>query len=287
MTLREFLEYGVSKLSAGPHPDRARLDAETLLLHHIGKNKAWRLAHANDIYAGCSAIGYAAMLERRRAGEPLQYITGECEFYGLPFRVTPDVLIPRPETEHLVEKALSLAAQLPANQISPARILDVGTGSGAIAVALAHKLPNAQITATDISAPALALAAENAACNSVAGRICFLQGDLLAPVAGETFDIIVSNPPYVSAADRPTLAVEVRDFEPSLALFAGPDGLDIYRRLIPAAFNALTPGGYIVLEIGYGQSTAIEALLSATGFIDLESTLDLQQIPRVLSAGRP
>lgn len=285
MTLREFLEYGVSQLSAGPHPDRARLDAETLLLHHTGKNKAWLMAHANDIYAGCSAIGYAAMLERRRAGEPLQYITGECEFYGLPFRVTPDVLIPRPETEHLVEKALSLAAQLPANQISPARILDVGAGSGAIAIAIAHSLPDADITATDISASALAPAEENARRNGVFIR--FLQGDLLAPVAGETFHIIVSNPPYVAVSDRSTLAVEVRDFEPSLALFAGPDGLDIYRRLIPAAFNALTPGGYIVLEIGYGQSTAIEALLSASGFIDIESTLDLQQIPRVLSARRP
>jgi len=284
MTLREWLAQAEAQLSAGPHPDRARLDAETLLLHLIGKNKAWLMAHANDEFAGCTAIRYASMLERRRKGEPIQYITGQTEFYGLHFFITPDVLIPRPETEHLVEKALELAVAF-----DHPRIIDIGTGSGAIPIALAHNLPHARITATDISISALALAQENAKRNGVA--ICLLQGDLLAPVAQagadpEQFDIIVSNPPYVSAADRDWLSVEVREYEPALALFAGVDGLEVYRRLIPQAFTALTPGGFIALEIGYGQQPAIDSLLIDAGFSDIQFTPDLQGIPRVAVARR-
>jgi release factor glutamine methyltransferase len=280
MTLRDFLEYGASQLGAGPHPDRAKRDAETLLLHLIGKNKAWVMAHANDDFAGCSAIRYASLLERRVKGEPIQYIIGEAEFYGLPFRVTPDVLIPRPETEHLVEKCLALAAQLAPRP----RLLDVGSGSGAIAIALAKHLPNATITAADISERALAVACENARRNEVTIR--FLQGDLLAPVAGERFELIVSNPPYVAATDRDSLAVEVRDHEPSLALYAGDGGLEIYRRLIPQVFAALVPGGFIALEIGYTQQPAIHRLLADSGFTNIEFTQDLQNIPRVAIAQR-
>lgn len=298
MKLREFLDHGEALLRAGPHPDRARRDAETLLQHHIGRNKAWLMAHADDDFAGCRAIGYAGLLERRQKGEPIQYITGECEFYGLPFRVTPDVLIPRPETEHVVEKAVDLATQLGAPSIpqtlrngwestnlaqSP-RILDVGTGSGAIAIALATQLPNTAITATDISASALAVARQNATRNAVTDRIRFLQGDLLAPVAGEQFEIIVSNPPYVPETDRDTLSVEVREFEPPLALFADGDGFGVYRRLIPAAFDALAPGGFIALEIGHGQQEAIRNLLSSAGFSDVGFVADLQGIPRVAFA---
>lgn len=284
MTLREWLAQAEAQLRAGPHPDRARLDAETLLLHLIGKNKAWLMAHANDEFAGCTAIRYASLLERRHKGEPVQYITGEAEFYGLPFLITPDVLIPRPETEHLVAKALELAVAF-----EHPRIIDIGTGSGAIPIALAHNLPRARITATDISISALALAKENAKRNGVA--ICFLQGDLLAPVtqAGadpEQFDIIVSNPPYVSAADRDSLSVEVREHEPALALFAGVDGLEVYRRLIPQAFAALAPGGFIALEIGYGQQPAIDSLLIDAGFSHIQFTPDLQTIPRVAVARR-
>ncbi len=348
MNLREWLEHGEDQLRAGPHSDRARRDAESLLLHLIGKNRAWLLAHQHDDFAGCKAIGYAALLNRRQKGEPIQYITGETEFYGLPFRVTPDVLIPRPETEHLVEKVLQLATQLaPAqpqtlgapslnrsliqgwesNQLDPPattpRILDIGTGSGVIAIALAHALSiqtpeslgskkgtgfspyihsaqltralapgglflqNAipQITATDISSPALAIAKENATRNNVPIR--FKQGDLLTPVAGELFEIIVSNPPYVPETDRPTLSVEVCDHEPALALFAGDTGLEIYRRLIPAAFAALAPGGYLALEIGFGQSHAVHTLLAAAGFQHIQFTPDLQGIPRVVTASRP
>jgi release factor glutamine methyltransferase len=279
-SLRHHLELGNAALKDGPHPERARRDAELLLMHTLERSRAWLIAHAEEELSGSQAAAYTALVSLRRKGEPIQYITGEAEFYGLPFLVTRDVLIPRPETEHLVEKALELAGRV----VSP-RILDVGTGSGAIAVALAHKLPCAQIAAIDISSRALAVAEENAKRNGVAVR--FLLGDLLAPVAGERFEIIVSNPPYVPTTDRDTLSVEVREYEPALALFAGDDGLDVYRRLIPAAFDALTPGGFVALEIGYSQSTAIEALLARSGFEQIQFVPDLQGIPRVACAQRP
>ena len=344
MTLRESLQYAEEQLRAGPHPARARLDAEALLLHLTGKKRAWLLTHAADPFGGCTATQYAALLQRRLTGEPIQYITGTCEFYGLPFHVTRDVLIPRPETEHLVEKALELARNMGAPGLdsetwesdepqgapsmesatsgrhgwettssstskgapSLARtlgqgwetntlgswsgsILDIGTGSGAIAIALAHHLPQARVTAIDLSASALSLAEENAHRNGVTIR--FLQGDLLAPVAlsdatTEAFDLIVSNPPYVADTDLSTLDPEVRNFEPHAALFAGDDGLTIYRRLIPDAFAALKSGGWLVLEIGHGQSDAVRALLHAAGFTGSQSTPDLQGIPRVLAAQR-
>jgi len=162
-------------------------------MHLLKRSRAWLIAHNDELLADELSVSYTELLERRRKGEPIQYITGETEFYGLPFLVTPDVLIPRPETEHLVEKVIEMAS----NFVAP-RIVDVGTGSGAIAVALAHRLPHASITATDISSRALALAEENAKRNGVAVR--FLLGDLLAPVEGERFEIIVSNPPYVAMA---------------------------------------------------------------------------------------
>lgn len=275
-----FVLHGTARLNSGPHPERARADAELLLIHLLGKDKAWLMAHRDEELAPAKAVLYTQLLERRREGEPVQYITGETEFYGLTFRVTRDVLIPRPETEHLVERAVELATGLHAP-----RIVDVGTGSGCIAVALAHKLPHASVTAIDISVAALTVAEENAQRNGVAIR--FLQGDLLAPVAGELFDLVVSNPPYVSIADRASLSVEVRDFEPATALFAGDDGLEVYRSLIPAAFDALNPGGFVVLEIGYGQSPAIAELLARSGFAQIEFIPDLQGIPRVACGRRP
>jgi release factor glutamine methyltransferase len=275
-----FVLHGTARLNSGPHPERARADAELLLLHLLGKDRAWLMAHRDEELAPAKAVLYTQLLERRREGEPVQYITGETEFYGLPFRTTRDVLIPRPETEHLVEKIIALAASL-----HEPHIVDVGTGSGCIAVALAHKLPQAQISAIDISAAALAVAEENAQQNGVAIR--FLQGDLLAPVAGERFDLVVSNPPYVPSADRASLSVEVRDFEPATALFAGDDGLETYRNLIPAAFDALNPGGFVVLEIGYGQSPLVAELLARSGFAQIEFIPDLQGIPRVACGRRP
>jgi len=270
----------MAHLSSGPHSDRARADAELLLLHVVGQNKSWLMAYQEDELAEDKAARYIELIERRQKGEPIQYITGETEFYGLPFRVTPDVLIPRPETEHLVEKVIELAARF-----EQPRIVDVGTGSGTIAVALAHKLPHAQIAATDISERALVVARKNAKRNGVDFR--FLTGDLLAPVAGERFEIVVSNPPYVPNANRATLSVEVREHEPALALFAGDDGLDVYRRLIPAAFDALTPGGFVALEFGYGQTKAITEMLARSGFEKIEFVPDLQGIPRVACARRP
>jgi release factor glutamine methyltransferase len=280
VTLQNWVQNGEARLRGGPHPERARLDAETLLMHLIHRDRAFLIAHQHKILTAEGAVRYYALIEQRMAGEPIQYITGETEFYGLPFRVTRDVLIPRPETEHLVEKVLSLAANF-----KKPRIVDVGTGSGAIAVALAHKLPGAEITAIDISAAALSIARGNAELNGVAERIRFLEGDLLAPVTGEQFELVVSNPPYVAESDRESLAVEVRDYEPAVALFAGR-GLDVYRRLIPGARELLAPGGYLALEIGYGQDSAIARLLAGAGFEEIEFTGDLQGIPRVASGRR-
>lgn len=281
MPLRSWLEQAGTRLKAGPHPESARLDAEVLLRHLLGCDRAYVLTHMQDVLNAEGVVRFYALVDRRLAGEPIQYITGETEFYGLPFRVTRDVLIPRPETEHLVEKVLELAA----GKAAP-RIVDVGTGSGAIAVALAAKLAHASVTAIDISAAALKVAIENAARNEVGGRLRFLEGDLLGPVAGEQFDFVVSNPPYVPQCDRASLSVEVRDFEPSLALFAGEDGLTVYRRLIPAAHAVLVSGGWLALEIGYGQQDAIRTLLVGAGFIEIGFTNDLQGIPRVAYARR-
>jgi release factor glutamine methyltransferase len=281
MLLREWLRQGEARLHSGPHPERAQRDAETLLLYLIGNNRAWLLAHLDDKFGGCKSIGYSQFIERRLAGEPIQYITGECEFYGLPFRVNRDVLIPRPETEHLVEKVLELAAGFERPCIA-----DVGTGSGAIAVALAHTLPSARVTAVDLSNAALGLARENAESNGVADRVRLLEGDLLAPVAGEQFEFVVSNPPYVAEDDRDTLAVEVRDFEPGLALFAGADGLNIYRRLSPLAYEALVPGGYVLFETGFGQAEAVAGILATAGFCSIQFVQDLQGIDRVIAARR-
>jgi len=295
-TLRFALDEAQRVLAAGPHPERARRDTETLLLHALRKtapqtnldtSQAWLIAHDGEPLAPDAAATFCDLVKRRLAGEPIQYITGDAEFYGLPFHVNRDVLIPRPETEHLVEKAISLAQRLRLTWAPSPRIVDIGTGSGAIAVALARALLFAHITATDISAAALEVARRNAARNGVADRIRFFEGDLLEPVVGEHFDIVVSNPPYVPESDRDSLSVEVRNYEPPQALFAGDDGLAIYRRLIPASFSALVPGGYVLLEIGYGQQDAIRALLKKEGFPGIEFIADLQGIPRVAVARRP
>ena len=287
VTIRATLDETELVLALGPHAAKARRDAEALLLLALkgdlpNVTRVWLIAHEDEPVAPRTAAELRALVERRLAGEPMQYIAGEAEFYGLPFTVTRDVLIPRPETEHLVEKVIALAGGF-----ERPRIVDVGAGSGAIAVALACNLVRAEVTATEISPSALAVARENALRNGVHDRIRFVNGDLLAPVADEQFEIVVSNPPYVPERDRESLAVEVRDFEPAQALFADEDGLVVYRKLIPAAFGSLAPGGFIALEIGYGQSEAIRALLAERGFADVEFTDDLQGIPRVATARRP
>ena len=285
---RTLIEVGARQLASGPHPERAKRDAEELLLHLLRKdahdrNRAWLFANLFSPIPDGLEPEFMALVARRAAGEPIQYIAGETEFYRMPFLVTPAVLIPRPETELLVEQAFQL---VPTFLTRRSRILDVGTGSGAVAISVSHDWSEAEITATDISPATLNIARANAKRLGFAEKIRFLHGDLLAPVAGERFDIIVSNPPYVPTTDRPTLSVEVRDHEPALALFAGNDGLDIYRRLIPAAHAALVSGGYLLLEIGYDQSTAIEELLTAAGFAEIGFHADLQGIPRVVCAQR-
>jgi release factor glutamine methyltransferase len=286
-TIRALLAETELLLARGPHPEKARRDAEALLLlamrrYVSGATRAWLIANDKEAVAPEVAGELDKLVSRRLTGEPIQYIAGETEFFRMPFFVDRNVLIPRPETEHVVEKVVSLAPlfQRP-------RMIDVGTGSGAIAVSLAHEWPDTAVTATEISEAALRLARRNAERLGFADRVRFLQGDLLAPVTGEQFDIVVSNPPYVREPDRSTLSVEVRDFEPAQALFAGEDGLEVYRRLIPAAFGALVRGGFVVLEIGYGQSDAVRAQLAESGFVEIEFRDDLQGIPRVASAKRP
>ena len=260
-------------------------DAEVLLAHILGRDRAFILAHINDPLSAERLTQLRALTCRRAAHTPLQHLTGEQEFYGLTFRVTPDTLIPRPETELLVEAVLNSIAEKPTLS-HPLRLLDVGTGTGAIPIALATHLPTAKLTAIDLSPAALAIARENAARHRVSGRIRFVESDLLAALPEESFDIIISNPPYVSLADAPTLAPEVRDHEPHLALFAGNDGLEIYRRLIPQAHAALTPGGLLALEIGFGQSSSVRALLEKTLWHNIRILDDYAGIPRIVFAER-
>jgi len=286
MTLHKALTRATQQLDACPdlRADAGR-DAACLLRHALGISQATMLADPARVLTPDQQVAYEAMVLRRAANEPIQYIIGEQEFYGLALRVTPAVLIPRPETEQLVEAVLGQVKRAGLN--STMRILDVGTGSGAIAIALAYHLPSAQIAAVDLSSAALEVAAANAARHGLAERIRFLESDLLDALSdGETsWDVIVSNPPYVPTADRESLHPQVRDHEPAAALFAGADGLDIYRRLIPQARATLRPNGLLALEIGHGQKAGIASLLS--DWKELRFLDDLQQIPRIALARRP
>jgi release factor glutamine methyltransferase len=273
-TIRAALQNAAARLQ--PLPTATR-DAELLLLHALAKDRAWLFSHPDETLEEDQLVRYRSWIARRALHEPIQYIVGEQEFFGLLFHLTRDVLIPRPETEHLVEAAL---ARLPGN--TPLRIADIGTGSGIVAIALAHSLPQAKIVALDISSAALAVAERNAERLGVSGSIEFRESDLLHAAEGEAFDAIVSNPPYVSTTEE--LEPQVRDYEPAHALYAGESGLDIYRRLIPQAEAALKPNGWLLMEIGHGQSGALKDLLqswSSVEFID-----DLQGIPRVACAKR-
>jgi release factor glutamine methyltransferase len=269
-----------------------RREAETLLAHVLDRDRAWLLAHSEDDLSPQHLELFRALTTRRAAREPLQHLTGAQEFFGLALRVTPAVLIPRPETELLVEAVLAWAHTQPAAQL---RLADVGTGSGAIALALAAHLPHAELTAIDLSPDALAVARNNAESHGLVSRIRFLEADLLAPFAAPlvappgSLDAVVSNPPYVADTDASTLAPEVRDHEPALALFAGPDGLAIYRRLIPQAHAALRPGGLLALEFGFGQRDALAALLAnpEQAWNDLRFLDDYAGIPRIALATRP
>lgn len=247
-----------------------RLDAHLLVSTLLARPRSWLLAHDQDPLPADTQARYLELLARRAQGEPLAYLLGDKEFFGLNLQVTPDTLIPRPDTETLVEWALAL---LPADR--PARVVDLGTGSGAIALALAHARPQAEVTAVDASAGALNVALANA--QRLGLRVRGRLGSWLAPLAGERFDLIVSNPPYIAEGDPHLAALR---YEPLSALTAGPDGLDDLRQIIAQAPAHLTPGGWLLLEHGYDQAEAVTALLGASGFEAIATRFDLGGQPR-------
>jgi release factor glutamine methyltransferase len=252
-----------------------RRDAELILAHVLGCDATALLTHPERPLSAKEAEQFETLLKRRSASEPVQYLTGIQEFFGLLFEVSPSVLIPRPETEYLVEAVLGRFER----DANP-RIVDVGTGSGAIAVAIAHALPRSQVTAVDISPEALEVARHNAERHGVMNRVSLLRSDLLAAVETSQFDVVVSNPPYI--AEGEVLEAQVANYEPASALYAGPAGLEIYQRLIPQARTVIKPKGWLIMEIGYGQQGALQALLS--GWSEVTFVPDLQGIPRVVQA---
>jgi release factor glutamine methyltransferase len=253
------------------------LEARMLLEQVLAKASAWLIAHADEAVSIETGQAFAALAERRRQGEPIAYILGKREFYGLEFQVTRAVLIPRPETELLVELALARIAADAA-----VRVLDLGTGSGAIAVTLAKLRPQARVTAVDVDYAALAVARANAGRHKVSVR--FFCGDWFGALSGETFDLIVSNPPYVAAGDS-HLAVGDLRFEPQRALVGGTDGRDCIRAVVASAGAHLRPGAWLLFEHGYEQAEASRALLEAQRYREVQTWPDLAGIPRV-SGGR-
>ena len=276
LSVRYLLTQGAVILAAASRePQR---DAALLLRHALNRDRAWLLAHPDALLTEEQAFQYQVLLARRAQHEPIQYILGEQEFYGLPLKVTPAVLIPRPETEHLVEAVLG---RLPRDR--PVRIADVGTGSGAIALALAHALPLAQVDALDLAADALAVAEENARALGLAERVRCVRSDLLSAAGDQRYDCVVSNPPYIASTEE--LEPQVALWEPHAALFAGPDGLEVYRALLPQAAEHLVPGGLLALELGAGQQAALAALFASDARWSAPVFLpDLQAIPRVALA---
>ena len=274
LTIRTAIAQGSELLERDSIPE-PRLTAEILLAHAVHCERTYFYAHPEQELREVEWLHYGRYLDERLKGKPTQYITKHQEFYSRDFKVSRDVLIPRPETELLIETILKLNRP-------PGLIIDVGTGSGAIAVTLALEL-NRAVIATDLSSEACDVARENAL--RLSANVQFLEADLLKPFRDATADIIVSNPPYVPLNDRPALQREVRDFEPSLALFAGPDGLCVYRNLIPEARRVLKPGGILALELGFSQSQAVSAL--ASDWRNLKLIPDLAGIPRVLVCERP
>jgi release factor glutamine methyltransferase len=264
---------------AGIPPDEADLDGRLLAQHVLGWTPERFLVDGHQRETPEFAARYDVLVERRARREPVAYIVGHQEFWGLDFEVAPAVLIPRPETELVVETAL---AMMPLD--APMDVADICTGSGCIAVALAHERPRARVTATELSNAALEIAHRNAARHGAVDRIAFARADLFGDIEAQ-FDLVVSNPPYVADTDRPSLQPEVRDHEPALALFAGPDGLHVVRRLVDEAPARLRRGGSLVFEFGFGQAAAIEQLISQSPALTMIGLRrDLQDIPRVAVA---
>ncbi len=272
MTLRTALLQGTSLLESATIA-APRLTAEVLLSHALHRPRVYLYAHPEQELREVEWIHYGRYLHERLNGRPTQYITGRQEFYGREFHVTPDVLIPRPETELVAETALKLGAR---------RVVDVGTGSGALAITLQLET-GCQALATDISPAALAVAAGNA--RRLGARVAFAAGDLTAALGTNSVDLVLSNPPYVPLSQRAGLQREVRDFEPPLALFAGESGFDLYDRLVADAPRILCAGGWLVLELGFGSRDYVAGLLA--GWRDISIEPDLAGIPRAVRARRP
>jgi release factor glutamine methyltransferase len=284
--LRESLTSAIARLTAD-HVPSPRLNAELLLMFTLNCDRAYLFAHPERELAAEEQARYEAALNERVRGVPAQYITGHQEFWGMDLIVTPAVLIPRPETEHVIETVLELApVETAGGQESlHMSVLDVGTGSGCIALALAQEFPGADIHAADISAAALEIARANAARLQLEKRIQFYQADLLEGLNLGGLDFIVSNPPYVGESEEDQVQLEVRKFEPRTAVFAGPTGLEVIARLIPQAHAALRPGGWLILEISGSIAGAVGQLLKA--WDDVRVIPDLQSIPRVALARKP
>ncbi|MGB8773273.1 MAG: peptide chain release factor N(5)-glutamine methyltransferase [Terriglobales bacterium] len=296
MQLRQALNSAIERLTSAQVPS-PRMNAELLIMFTLDCDRAYLYAHPERVLTPDEMQRYGEALARRAAGVPAQYITGHQEFWGLDLIVSPAVLIPRPETEHVVETVLALAAsadteesqerdQKQRTRVSAPhelRIVDVGTGSGAIALALATELPAAEIFATDISSDALEVARANAARHNLTSRIDFRSADLLGGLPTASFDFVVSNPPYVGDSEEDSVQLEVRKLEPRNAVFAGPTGLEVIERLIPQAREALRPGGWLVFEISGTIADRVRHLLSDWKEVEIRN--DLQGIARV-AAGK-
>jgi release factor glutamine methyltransferase len=302
MDIRTALRTGIARLRDAQVASYT-FAAELLLLHVLQRDRAWLYAHPEESMNPADVDAFQSLLARRANGEPTQHLTGKQEFWSLEFEVTPDVLIPRPETEHLIEVALDRLALRELRDGRPQKttgdgflIADIGTGSGCIAVALSKELPLATIYATDISAAALAVARRNAHRHSVADRIHFLESDLSQPLPQSAlrqinsgvsnFDLLVSNPPYIPRRDAHTLAPEVRDHEPAIALYGGEEGYELYASLVALAAQHLKPGGVFVAELGHDSLPAVQPLLDSNHWTSVGVTNDLAGIPRVIAAER-
>lgn len=275
--VRDLLAQAVPALSTDRPAAEARREAELLLQHAMRVDRAWLFAHADDGVPAALAGQFRCYVSRRAEGEPIAYITGRREFFGLDLVVTPDVLIPRPETELLVELALE---KIPHD--ADARIADLGTGSGAIALAIAHERPRARVLAADASAAALVVAQSNARRLGLA-NVEFVDSDWLAALAGREFDLIASNPPYIALGDAHLDRGDLR-FEPALALSSGSDGLDAIRTIARDARRHLARGGWLLFEHGYDQGAAVREILIAFGYADAATALDLEDRDRVTAA---
>ena len=282
MRLGEVLNAAIQQLGAARVPS-PRMNAELLLMFTLGRDRAFLYGHPEQELTAEEQSRYEDALAQRASGIPAQYITGHQEFWGMDFLVSPAVLIPRPETEHVIETVLARVGRSPS--ASKLKIVDVCTGSGCIALALAKELPEADIHATEISPAALDIARANAARLQLEQRILFHETDLLAGMELNTFDFVVSNPPYVGESEEDQVQLEVRKFEPRIAVFAGERGTEVIERLIPQAHQVLKPGGWLVIEISGTIADRVQKLLAAWNNVQI--TNDLQGIPRIASANKP